>query len=114
MNMFTSQNPQSVFLNNILCTNVVFNENLEAISRTILWNLALKRRENGSANIIKRFKTEEERIIAIEGEFGVKLTPIGWGALAYMGFIIVILCFVKPEIFFIKDSPVHLIQKLTL
>ena|SRR5271168_1410675 len=72
--MFTSQNPQSLFLNNILCTNVVFNKNLEAISRTILWNLVLKRRENGSANIIQRFTTEEERIIAIEGEFGVKLT----------------------------------------
>jgi len=72
--MFTSQNPQSLFVNNILCTNVVFNENLEAISRTTLWNLVLKRRENGSTNIIKRFTTEEERITAIEGEFGVKLT----------------------------------------
>jgi len=34
----------------------------------------LRRRENGSANIIKRFTTEEERIIAIEREFGVNLT----------------------------------------
>ena|SRR5271170_6505791 len=72
--MFTSQPSQSLFLNNILCANVVFNENLEAVSRTILWNLVLKCRENGSANIITRFTTEEERIAAIEGPFGVKLT----------------------------------------
>jgi hypothetical protein len=71
--MFASQNPQSLFLNNILCTNVAFNENLEAVSRTILWNLVLKRRENGSVNILARFMSEEERIAAIEGEFGIKL-----------------------------------------
>lgn len=72
--MFTSQHPQSLFLKNIFCTNVIFNEKLEAVARTVLWNLLLKRRENGSANIIATFTTEDERIEAIEREFGVKLT----------------------------------------
>ena len=72
--MFTSQHPQSLFLNNIFCTNVIFNERLDAIARTVLWNLKLKRRENGSVNIIATFATEDERIEVIEREFGVKLT----------------------------------------
>jgi arylamine N-acetyltransferase len=72
--MFMSQHPQSLFLNNIFCTNVIFNEKLDAIARTVLWNLNLKRRENGSVNILASFTTEEERIETIEREFGVTLT----------------------------------------
>ena len=72
--MFTSQHPQSFFLSNIFCTNVVFNEKLEAVARNVLWNLQLKRRENGTVTVLTNFTTEEERIKAIEMEFGVRLT----------------------------------------
>jgi 3-phenylpropionate/cinnamic acid dioxygenase small subunit len=72
--MFTSQHPQSFFLRNIFCTNVVFNEKLEAVTRNVLWNLQLKRRENATVNVLANFTTEEERIKVIETEFGVKLT----------------------------------------
>jgi hypothetical protein len=47
---------------------------LEAVARNVLWNLQLKRRENGTVNVLTTFTKEEERIKAIEVEFGVKLT----------------------------------------
>jgi alpha-glucuronidase len=47
---------------------------LESVSCTIiLLNRVLKRRENGAANMLARFTAEEERIAAIEREFGIKL-----------------------------------------
>ena len=51
-----------------------FNDNLEAVSSTVLNNLRLKRREGGESKDIAIFTTEEERIDAIEREFGIKLS----------------------------------------
>jgi hypothetical protein len=53
---------------------VEFNDNLEAVSGTILNNRRLKRREGGGSKDIAIFTTEEERIDAIEREFGIKLS----------------------------------------
>ena len=72
--MFTSQHPDSILVNVLWCTKVEFNDNLEAVSGTILNNLELKRREGGESKGIAIFTTEEERIDAIEREFGIKLT----------------------------------------
>lgn len=74
MNFSASQNPQSIFLNMILCTKVEFNDNLQAIARVNLVNLALYRRENGDTRQIATFNTEEDRINAFEKEFGIKLS----------------------------------------
>lgn len=74
MNMGTSRSPESPFLNILVCTNVDYNDNLEAISRTILVNLDLKRRTNGETKRIATFETEEERLEALEKEFGIHLT----------------------------------------
>jgi hypothetical protein len=72
--MCTSQDPGSLFLNALLATTVQFNENLDAVSRKILNNLQLRIRQNGETKDLERFKTEEQRIEAIERDFGVKLS----------------------------------------
>jgi hypothetical protein len=74
MNMNASQSPESPFLNILVCTNVDYNDNLEAISRTILVNLDLKKRKNGETKYIALFGTEEERLEALKSEFGIHLT----------------------------------------
>jgi hypothetical protein len=72
--MGTSQDSGSLFLNALLATTVQFNENLDAVSRKILNNLQLRIRQNGETKDLEIFKTEEQRIEAIEREFRVKLS----------------------------------------
>jgi hypothetical protein len=74
MNMFSSQHPDSLLVNVLWCIRVEFDSNLEAVSCTILNNLRLKRRVYGESKDIAIFTTEQERIEAIEREFGIKLT----------------------------------------
>jgi hypothetical protein len=74
MNKDTSQNPKSLFNNIIVCTKVNYDEQLQAVSRTILADLKLKNRVNGESKPITTFKTEQERVAALEKEFGVKLS----------------------------------------
>lgn len=72
MNWETSTKPSSFFLNTIMCTNVGYNESLQAVSRMILSNNILKKRENGQSQEIAKFKTESERIKALEEVFDIK------------------------------------------
>ena len=74
MNLDTSQNPKSLFNNVLICTNVNYDNELRAISRTILANLKLKHRVRGESQVKGGFKTEEERVAALEREFGIKLS----------------------------------------
>jgi hypothetical protein len=73
MNMSTSQDPQSLFLNLLVCMNVEYC-GLDAISRNILVNTELKKRENGETKKIVVFKIEEERITTLNEVFGITLT----------------------------------------
>ena len=74
MNWGTSTRPDSLFINTIMCTIVGYNESLQAVSRTILSNGVLKKRENNQSREITKFKTEKERITAIEEVYGIKLS----------------------------------------
>jgi arylamine N-acetyltransferase len=74
MNTATSTRSESLFVNALLCTTVQYNEKLDAISRTILNNTQLKKRQNGETKQLAEFKTEKERIEAIEEVFGIKLS----------------------------------------
>jgi arylamine N-acetyltransferase len=74
MNMGTSQSPESHFFEVVMATTVQFNENLQAISRKLLVHSRFQKRKNGSTERLATFKTEDERIDAIEREFGVKLS----------------------------------------
>jgi arylamine N-acetyltransferase len=73
MNMSASQHPQSLFLNLLVCINVDY-RGLDAISRHILVNTDLKKRENGETKRIVVFKTEEERVVALKDMFRIALT----------------------------------------
>lgn len=75
MNMSTSQHPQSFFLNTLVCMNVDYC-GLEAISRNILVDTQLKKRENGETKKVTVFKTEEERIATLKEVFGIALTTL--------------------------------------
>jgi|SRR5579862_2094444 len=74
MNLDTSQNPRSLFTNMIICTNVVYDDTLEAVSRTLLANVKVKKRVNGENHLMSIFETEEERLTTLEHEFGIKLS----------------------------------------
>lgn len=71
MNMSTSQDPNSLFLNLLVCTNVEYDKDLNAVARNILVNSELKKRENGETNRIKFFSTEEERLETLKQLFGI-------------------------------------------
>lgn len=71
--MSTSQHPQSLFLNLLVCINVDY-RGLDAISRHILVNNELKKRENGEAKKMVVFKTEEERVAVLKDMFRIALT----------------------------------------
>jgi arylamine N-acetyltransferase len=73
MNVSTSKDPNSIFLNLIVCANVMYND-LEAVSRMILVNLELKKREKGETKVLEMFDTEKQRIAALEREFNITLT----------------------------------------
>ena len=74
MNWGTSTRPDSLFTNAVICTIVGYNESLQAVSRTILSDGILKKRENGPSYQLTKFKTEDERVSAIENVFGIKFT----------------------------------------
>jgi arylamine N-acetyltransferase len=74
MNMSTSQDPGSLFLNTLVCTNVEYNKDLNAISRNILVNSEIKKRENGETTRIKLFEREEHRLQALKDVFGIELS----------------------------------------
>ena len=74
MNWGTSTRADSLFTNAVICTIVGYNESLQAVSRTILSDGILKKRENGQSHQLTKFKTEEERVSAIENVFGIKFT----------------------------------------
>ena len=71
MNWDTSTNPDSLFTNAIICTRIDYNDALQAVSRTILSNGVLKERKSGVSREITKFKTEDERIKALEEVFGI-------------------------------------------
>jgi|SRR5271155_3785785 len=75
MNMSTSQDPKSLFLNLLVCTNVEYDKNFNAIARNILVNSELKKRENGETNRVKFFITEEERLETLKQLFGMEFGP---------------------------------------
>lgn len=58
----------------MMCTIVNYNDDLDATSRTILANLRVKNRVQGETQLIGTFKTEEDRLEALEREFGIKLS----------------------------------------
>lgn len=66
--------PDSLFVNAIMCTVVNYNESLQAVSRTILSNGVLKKRENGESQEIIKFKTEEERVKTLKEVYGITFT----------------------------------------
>lgn len=75
MNMSTSQDPNSLFLNLLVCTNVEYDKDFNAVARNILVNSELKKRENGETNRIKFFSTEEERLETLKRLFGIGFSP---------------------------------------
>jgi len=72
MNMATSQNPSSLFVNLVVCTSVTY-DGLTAVSRKLLVNNEYKIRKDGKAPIIERFSSERSRVDAIRREFGIVL-----------------------------------------
>lgn len=72
MNMSTSQNPESLFLNILVCTNVIY-DGPTAVSRKILVNNEYKIRKDGKAPIIELFTSEQNRVDAVKREFGIIL-----------------------------------------
>jgi hypothetical protein len=74
MNYGTSQNPKSLFLNVIMASTVQYDKDLNAISRTLLNDIKLRKRQNGETTDLETFKSEEQRIEAIDRVFGIKLS----------------------------------------
>jgi arylamine N-acetyltransferase len=75
MNMSTSQDPKSLFVNLLVCTNVEYDKDLNAVARNILVNSELKKRENGQTNRVKFFNTEEDRLETLKQLFGIEFSP---------------------------------------
>ena len=73
--MSTSQDPKSLFRNLLVCTNVEYDKDLNAVARNILVNSELKKRENGQTNRVKFFTTEEERLETLKQLFGIEFGP---------------------------------------
>ena len=72
--MSTSQDPTSLFVNLLVCTNVEYDQNLNAVARNILVNSELKKRQNGETNRVKFFTTEEERLETLKQLFGIEFS----------------------------------------
>jgi hypothetical protein len=72
--MNISRNPESIFRNMLCCCKCEFNDKLEVISKTIAVDQYLKRRHRGTMELLAMFETEQERIDALEKEFGVTFT----------------------------------------
>jgi hypothetical protein len=72
MNMNMSQNPTSLFLSLVVCTNVIY-DGPTAVSRKILVNSEYKIRKDGNAPIIERFTSEQQRVDALKRTFGICL-----------------------------------------
>ena len=72
--MSTSQDPKSLFVNLLVCTNVEYDKDFNAVERNILVNSELKKRENGQTNRVKFFTTEEERLETLKQLFGIEFS----------------------------------------
>lgn len=71
--MWGEVSPESPSHRVLWCTKVIYTKNLECVSRIFLDGPQLWKQENGEWVICSTFATEEERVEAIEREFGVKL-----------------------------------------
>lgn len=74
MSFHSHCHPDSPFISSILCTTAIFDERKTAIARILLQNNVLKERKKGATVLIKKFNSEEDRLTAIEREWGIKFT----------------------------------------
>ena len=72
--MWAEEHPDSFSHPVLWCTNVTYNDSLDAVARILLNGLKLTKRECGETTVLETFETEQERVDAIEREFRVKLS----------------------------------------
>jgi Arylamine N-acetyltransferase len=75
MNLKTMTTPQSFFVQNVMCIKTILNEEkTEPVGWVILHRDYLKRRVGDKSEIVETFKTEDDRIGALEKYFGIVLS----------------------------------------
>lgn len=75
MNFFTSHNPQSWFLKDVVTVKMIMEED-ELIGSLILFNGELKRKVGGKTEVLENLKTEDDRLRALKRWFGIELTEV--------------------------------------
>jgi arylamine N-acetyltransferase len=68
--------PSSPFVSSLLCTTVGFDEDGNAITRTLLQNNVLKERRGGETKVVEKLDSEEARLIVIQKRWGIKFTDV--------------------------------------
>ena len=73
LNFYTSRTPRLFFTQKIVCEKHIFEDGV-AVGTLSLFERRFKRRERGQLTLVIDFKSEHERIEALQQHFGVILT----------------------------------------
>ena len=75
MSFFTSHNPRSFFVHDVLCTRILVDEASEKVIGDItLFNNGVRKTVGGSRETLAELKTEQDRVDALRDILGVQLT----------------------------------------
>ncbi|TID14511.1 arylamine N-acetyltransferase 1 [Venturia nashicola] len=78
MNFWTSRSPKVIFTQRLICNKLILGdgEKEKEIVGTLTLMGELKRRVGAKGEVVKEFKSEEERIQALSEEFGITLSEV--------------------------------------
>ncbi|KAL9634973.1 MAG: hypothetical protein Q9164_003756 [Protoblastenia rupestris] len=74
MNCFTSTSRTTIFTYKIIVVKHLLDENADLVGQLTLVGGEVKRRIKGQTEVLRVCKNEEERVVALEELFGIKLT----------------------------------------
>ncbi|KAJ5148120.1 arylamine N-acetyltransferase 2 [Penicillium atrosanguineum] len=71
INYYMSTNRASWFTFHVVCVQMIIDENNEVVGDLTLFNNTLKRRNGATSEVLESFKSEEERVAALEKYFQI-------------------------------------------
>ncbi|OOF96811.1 hypothetical protein ASPCADRAFT_167960 [Aspergillus carbonarius ITEM 5010] len=82
INYYMSTSRESWFTFNVLCVRMLLDEEGEQLVGDLtLFNDTLKRRLGATAEVLEKFTSEEERVVALEKLFKIRLSPADRGGI---------------------------------
>lgn len=81
MNISTSQSPRRFFTHRAFCTKMILDESGNKIVGRLTLQTEIKRSVNGKSEVIKEFKSEDDRLAALKEFFDIEFSKSDAGSI---------------------------------